>query len=93
MDVNLTISGEVSVLKLQPRDVILVRVDKDISPEQGNEILRVIQNRFQDLGYPNKVMLFSRWVEILVARRERQGTVLGRMSGRDNFDPKDAMPK
>ncbi len=68
MDVNLTIAGDISVLRLMPNDALVVKVSRRVSNDVAQRIIDAIRQRLGDTSL--KVLVLDEDLDIEVARSE-----------------------
>jgi hypothetical protein len=64
LDVNLTIAGDLQALRLQPTDVLVVSIDRDLTGEESNYIAERLTATLERAGLGNPVIVAPRGVTL-----------------------------
>ena len=63
-EVELTVKGDIEVLRLMPADVVVVHFDRDLPRDEADEVGQKVRRILVAAGHDNEVMLVSKGVRI-----------------------------
>lgn len=66
MEVELTVKGEIEVLRLMPSDIVVVHLTDAVSSYEATQVGEQVHRILKAAGHANEVMLVSRGVRLEV---------------------------
>ena len=70
MNLDLTISGDIKRLRLEPKDVVLVTLHGHLGHDEVHRAIESIRQFFAEAGFANKVLCVSDNIELTVTSPE-----------------------